>query len=381
MGEMQRLTISDIGELYDGPHATPKRRDDGPYFLNISSLKSGRLDLAASDHVSEEDYTKWTRRVTPQGGDLLFSYETRIGEAALMPDGVRACLGRRMALLRPDQSVVVPRFLIYYYLSPEFQKVIESHTIHGATVNRIGLATMSKWEISIPDLSEQQAIAEVLGAIDDKIAANDQVITKLDELAAAEYEKAIRTGARHVTLNEIAQFHNKRRIPLSIKERDIRVGTVPYYGAAGRLGSVDEALFDEKLVLLGEDGTVTREDDRPVVQYIWGPAWVNNHAHVLTGMTISTETLRFAVARPTVAHLVTGAVQPKLSMGNLKKLVLEIPTNLTALELTTSRFSALTRAVTEQNQVLYATRDELLPLLLSGTVRVRDAEKVVEEVV
>lgn len=106
MGEMQRLTISDIGELYDGPHATPKRRYDGPYFLNISSLKSGRLDLAASDHVSEEDYTTWTRRVTPQGGDLLFSYETRIGEAALMPDGVRACLGRRMALLRDRKSVV-----------------------------------------------------------------------------------------------------------------------------------------------------------------------------------------------------------------------------------------------------------------------------------
>jgi len=92
---MQIVTIAELAEIYDGPHATPTRRDEGPYFLNIASLKDGRLDLAESDHVSETDYERWTRRVTPGHGDMLFSYETRLGSAALMPEGVRACLGSR----------------------------------------------------------------------------------------------------------------------------------------------------------------------------------------------------------------------------------------------------------------------------------------------
>jgi type I restriction enzyme S subunit len=154
-----------LGELFDGPHATPTRIAEGPYFLNISSLKSGRLDLAESDHVSESDFSKWTRRVTPQVGDLLFSYETRLGEAALMPSGVRACLGRRMALLRPDRGRMNPEYLLHFYLSPRFQRTIAERTVHGATVPRIGLATMGDWDVEVPELEEQQTIAATLRSL------------------------------------------------------------------------------------------------------------------------------------------------------------------------------------------------------------------------
>ena len=180
---MKTYTISEIAQVFDGPHATPKRQDSGHYFLNISSLSRGRLDLDLSDHVSDEDFAKWTRRVTPLAGDLLFSYETRLGEAALMPEGVTACLGRRMGLLRPNRNLVDPRFLLYFYLAPPFQKLIEQNTIHGATVNRIPLNSMGSWSVRLPQLPEQQAIAEVLGALDDKIAANTALATKSLELA------------------------------------------------------------------------------------------------------------------------------------------------------------------------------------------------------
>jgi type I restriction enzyme S subunit len=80
--------IGDIAEVFDGPHATPKKLDTGPHFLSISSLEKGRLDLSKSAFLSEEDFKKWAKRVTPKEGDLLFSYETRLGEAALMPAGV-----------------------------------------------------------------------------------------------------------------------------------------------------------------------------------------------------------------------------------------------------------------------------------------------------
>ena len=99
-------TVGDASEVFDGPHATPQKTVAGPWFLSISSLQSGRLDLAESAHLGEQDFGQWTRRVTPTAGDVLFSYETRLGEAALMPRHVRACLGRRMALLRPRTHVV-----------------------------------------------------------------------------------------------------------------------------------------------------------------------------------------------------------------------------------------------------------------------------------
>lgn len=227
MGDLQRLTIADLGELFDGPHATPTRRDAGPYFLSISSLKSGRLDLAESNHVSEEDFTKWTRRVIPQANDLLFSYETRLGEAALMPNGIRACLGRRMALLRPDESVVDPRFLIYYYLSPEFQRIIETNTIHGATVNRIGLATMPEWEVRIPELAEQRAIAEVLGALDDKIAANDRVVSSAEELMVSHAT----TASSHCRVDDLAR-QSKESVKAGEFGDEVKLFSLPAFDQA-----------------------------------------------------------------------------------------------------------------------------------------------------
>ena len=377
---MSELTVRNLGTIFDGPHATPPRIESGPYFLNISSLNDGRLELDQSDHLSEADFQKWTKRVEPAEGDLLFSYETRLGEAALMPADVRACLGRRMALIRPNRSVVNPKFLLYFYLSPAFQRTIEQHTIHGATVNRISLSTMGGWPVSIPSLDEQQAIAEVLGALDDKIAANTKLVSLIDAHMGLEYTATVLGSASDLPLDEVAEFHNRKRVPLSARERAQRSGNVPYYGASGVFGTVDTAIFDEPLVLVGEDGSVINDDGTPVSQYIWGPAWVNNHAHVLTGKGISTELLFLAIRRAQVATLVTGAVQPKINMGNLKRLTLEIPSvdRRGRLEQIVKAETASKRAAIEENQTLAATRDALLPQLMSGELRVKDAEKALE---
>jgi type I restriction enzyme, S subunit len=99
-GEWRELAIGELAEIFDGPHATPPKTSDGPVFLGISNLAQGRLDLANTEHLSEEDYMRWTRRVEPQTGDVVFSYETRLGEAAFIPSDLRCCLGRRMGLLR-----------------------------------------------------------------------------------------------------------------------------------------------------------------------------------------------------------------------------------------------------------------------------------------
>ena len=183
MGSDFITKIGEIAEVFDGPHATPKKIDTGPYFLSISSLENGQLDLSKSAHLSEEQFVKWTKRVTPREGDVLFSYETRLGEAALMPGGVKACLGRRMGLLRPNLNKVLPEYLLYAYLSPAFQSEIKKRTNHGATVERISLKELPDFEIRIPALSEQKSTVKVLKALNEKIALNNQVNQTLEQMA------------------------------------------------------------------------------------------------------------------------------------------------------------------------------------------------------
>jgi type I restriction enzyme S subunit len=169
-GEWREVPIGQLAEIYDGPHATPPKTNDGPVFLGISNLASGRIDLANVEHLSEDDYVRWTRRVEPVDGDVVFSYETRLGEAAIIPHGLRCCLGRRMGLLRVRPGKVDKRFLLYAYLGPQFQETLRSRTIHGSTVDRIPLIDMPSFPIEIPaSIDEQRAIAHILGTLDDKI--------------------------------------------------------------------------------------------------------------------------------------------------------------------------------------------------------------------
>ncbi|PLR41976.1 restriction endonuclease subunit S [Chimaeribacter arupi] len=179
-------SLGDVADVYDGPHATPKKLEQGDaIFLSISSLEQGRLNLEQSSYISEEDYIKWTRRVTPQPGDVVFSYETKIGEASIIPEGLRCCLGRRMGLLRAKRNKVIPDFLLYAYLSPAFQEVIREKTIHGSTTDRLSIKEMPSFKIQIPDVRKQNGIIKILKSIDDKLELNQQVNKTLEQMAQA----------------------------------------------------------------------------------------------------------------------------------------------------------------------------------------------------
>jgi type I restriction enzyme, S subunit len=184
MSEWKEYKVGDLCHgIYDGPHATPEKTNHGPIFLGISNLSSGRIDLSDVDHLSEESFRKWTRRITPQANDVVFSYETRLGEAALIPDGLRCCLGRRMALMRPNLEKVDPQFLLYVYLSPAFQETITARTIYGSTVNRIALIEFPSYPIKVPSLKIQKSISSILSNIDRKIDNLRRQNETLEEIA------------------------------------------------------------------------------------------------------------------------------------------------------------------------------------------------------
>lgn len=270
-----------------------------------------------------------------------------------------------------------PNYLRYLLMSE--QETVR-RVAYGTTHQTMYYPDAKALHILIPSVPQQRAVAEVLGALDDKIAANDRVVGAVKALIGRRLAATLRDGSKTVALGEVARFHNSKRVPLSARQREERRGSVPYWGANGVIDYVDEPIFDEPLLLVGEDGSVQDDVGRPVTHYVWGPTWVNNHAHVLTGVGISTELLRYVVDAGNVAHLVTGAVQPKLSMGNLKRLELAIPTDLGSIEPLCKALQSRLVAATQETRQLAEVRNTLLPHLMSGRITVREAEKAVEGV-
>jgi type I restriction enzyme, S subunit len=88
-------------------------------------------------------------------------------------------------------------------------------------------------------------------------------------------------GWEWATLGELVDVLDHKRVPVSAQEREHRKGNVPYYGAAGQVGWIDQKIFDEDLILLGEDGVQFFDQYKPKAYSVSGPSWVNNHAHVL----------------------------------------------------------------------------------------------------
>ena len=176
--------------LYDGPHATPAPSNSGPIFLGIKNIaEDGSIDLSDIRHIAEEDFPKWTKRVTPQSGDIVFSYEATLHRYALIPPGFRGCLGRRMALIRVNPDRCDYKFLYFYLRSAMWRQVIESKQVIGATVDRVPLIKFPDFPVLAPEVGTQKQIASILSAYDDLIENNKRRIAILEKMAEEIYRE------------------------------------------------------------------------------------------------------------------------------------------------------------------------------------------------
>lgn len=387
-----KAKISDIcSDIFDGPHATPPVSKDGAIFLGISNITpDGHLDLSNPKYINEADLPKWTKRVTPLEGDIVFSYEATLNLYAIIPPGFHGCLGRRMALIRPNENKVLGKFLFYYFFSDEWRKTIAENTVIGATVDRIPLIRFPNFPVSYPSIEKQFKIVEVLSSYDDLIKNNRKQIKLLEEAAQRLYKEwfvdlrfpghettpivnGIPKGWHEGTIQDVVIYHDKKRKPLSGMQRAEMQGEYRYYGAASILDYVNDYLFDGTYLLLGEDGTVVTEDGFPVLQHVTGKFWVNNHAHVLTGQPgYPTEYLYMMFKSTKVKDVVTGAAQPKISQARLsnKKIIVPSKQLVSAYcDITGPMFKEIIN-LEHQITVLKEARDRLLPKLMSGEIEV-----------
>lgn len=178
--------VRPIGKLvegiYDGPHATPAESESGPIFLGIKNLTGTRLELANIRRISENDWSKWTRRIEPTHGDIVFSYEATLGFFAVIPPEIRCCLGRRLALIRPHTEDGAGLFWFHQFISIPFQQMLDKHTIHGATVNRIALKAFPSYSVLNPPEALKLAFNDLVEPLWATIHSNQAHLNTLTQL-------------------------------------------------------------------------------------------------------------------------------------------------------------------------------------------------------
>ncbi|HZI12201.1 MAG TPA: restriction endonuclease subunit S [Myxococcus sp.] len=175
--------VSDVCEgLYDGPHATPPESESGAVFLGIKNFTPTSLDLTEVRHIAETDYPNWTKRVVPAHEDIVFTYEATLGFFALIPPGLRCCLGRRTALVRPRRNERNAHFLFHWFIAPPFQEFLRAHRHPGSTVERILLKEFPDYPVLMPPAALIARFEEVAAPIWARIHSNQAEASALRSL-------------------------------------------------------------------------------------------------------------------------------------------------------------------------------------------------------
>jgi type I restriction enzyme S subunit len=240
-----------------------------------------------------------------------------------------------------------PEYLLYALraMEAEFRRMTM-----GSTHQTIYMPDIRRLSIPVPSLDEQERIVGFLRAklprVDTHIAKKERLIELLQEKRQALITQAVMKGLNPYVrmkdsrvewigqtpdhwsvgrLKAFVTFLNHKRVPLSGEERSILGKLFPYYGASGIIDYVDRYLFEEDLILVGEDGANILARSSPLAFVAHGRYWVNNHAHVLRPRSGD---VRFWAARlESISYVpfASGSAQPKLTMEALGSISFSAP--------------------------------------------------------
>ena len=389
--EWKEVKIGDLGQIITGK--TPKTA--------IRENWGGKIPfLSPSDDMSNKTSPVTARTLTELG--VAEVAKCLIPANSICVSCIGSDLGKvvktdRELVTNQQINTIVPHSNIdsdfVYYLMCIVGKELNYISKTSTAVPIINKSTFSDWDIVIPrETEDQRRIASILSSLDRKIELNNKINADLEEMAQAIFKNwfvdfepfkdgkfvdselgMIPEGWKVGTLFDIAEIFDKKRKPLSGNVREKMDKIYPYYGATSCMDYVDDYIFDGIYTLIGEDGSVVKENGLPYMQYVWGKMWVNNHAHILQGKNgYSTEMIHALLSITNIKFLVTGAVQAKLSQGNMQKILVAIPPKnvLDEIRPVIDNLYSKIRINTDENSRLSLLRDTLLPRLMSGELEV-----------
>lgn len=373
-------------------HASERTKEGVPFYCSKEIIQKVKgEDVTECDYISEDAYKSVKEKYgVPQVGDLLITTRGTYGVPYIYKDYDKFYFADgNLTWLKDFDDELDVEYLYYWINSYEGQKKIDA-IAKGTAQKAVPIATLKQIEIEIPDISTQKKVVCILKAYDELIENNQKQIKLLEEAAQRLYKEwfvdlrfpgyegteivdGVPEGWRYGSITDISICFDKSRKPLSSIERENQAKIYPYYGAASLMDYVEKYIFDGVYLLFGEDGTVITSDGTPMLQYVWGKFWVNNHAHVFQGKEeYSTEFLYMLCKHMKVSDVVTGVAQPKISQGRLNEKKILLPDKDLAAKYSKSTEPIFKRIRRLNDEVLMCkeARDRLLPKLMSGEIEV-----------
>mgnify|MGYP000295480327 FL=1 len=365
----ERIVIKEICEVYDGPHATPKKTVDGPVYLGIDAITDdGKINAKEFAHLSEEDYIKWTKRVTPQYGDIVFSYEATLGRYALIPKDFYGCLGRRLAIIRNVSKDIDTLWLYYYFLSPEWKQFIQSKIIKGSTVNRISVEDFPTYTVPNISIKVQRKIANILSKIDEKIALNNNINDNLEQQMHLIFENMMTKASTHKLSGEYTIAQNLATAVTGKEDANFSVpnGKYKFFTCSNTPLLCEEYVFDSSSILIAGNGDFN-------VKHYSGKFNAYQRTYVLTpdkkyfGLLYLASLYRINSFKSRSS----GSIVKFITKSDVENIPVFIPNDMFYLQ-ELNKLIYLQEQNKLENELLVNLRDWLLPMLMNGQATISD---------
>jgi len=353
-------------------------------------MDSGRVNFDLASHINQAARDR-IRKGIGSPLDVLLSHKGTVGKVAWVggdpPEFV--CSPQTTFYRSLDHSSLEPRFLYFYLQSPSFKAQLASRKGETDMADYVSLTEQRRLRISLPPISEQRAIAEVLGAVDDKIEANRKATLVAEDLVTAAFRYAMaQIGDRDVPLFDVVDFifgepfksteFNSAGLgrPL-IRIRDLKTFSPQFWTTEAR---PRETIVEPGDIVVGMDA-----EFRPT---LWrGMAGLLNQrvCMALPRDLGCRAFIRELLVEPLaeIESFKTGTTVTHLNKSDLEAVKVSVPES-TAV----ARFDAVAEPLREtivalhrENMRLSSLRSTLLPRLLCGEVRVRDPESLVGQAV
>ena len=368
--------------IVDCLHKTAPINELGNYFaVGTPAMRGNSIDYSLARRIDDITFDEWTKRLRPRYGDLLLAREAPVGPVVRIPIEENVAPGQRTVLLRPDTAKVISDYLYYLLIAPEQQERL-NQPVGGSTVAHLNVADVRSFRLpDVPPLMEQRRIAEVLGALDDKIESNRRTAVKCYEVA-----------------NEL--FHQAASVNRKLDEvSEVRMGVSPpgsSYNETGEGMAFFQGVRDFSFLhpvarvytnepkRLAAPGDILFSVRAPVgrLNIADSPCCIGRGLAAITSnrSAICLFALRAAAAeweKFSAEGTVFGAVNQK----SLKSTFIPWPNPLAEQELENqlSLLIAIASQSERESISISKLRDALLPELMSGRMRVDEAGRLVTE--
>lgn len=389
-----------LGKMLDARRLTGEW--SGRYLRNVDV----QWDAVSIEDLPVMDFTPSEReRYLLRPGDLLVCEGGEVGRTAVWSGELDECFYQRaIHRLRPRSSDEVPRFFFFLMYALARQGVFTAGG-NPNTIDHLTAVQLRHHRVPFPPATEQGSIAAFLdretAKIDALVANKERLIELLQEKRTALITRSVARGLdpnapmkdsgvewlgeipahwQVKKLSRLSKCLDGKRVPLNAEERGRMQGDYPYWGANSIVDYLDQWLFDEELVLLGEDGAPFFDKTHPVAFLVAGRIWVNNHAHVLRPLgTVDSRFLAHALNCVDYRAFIDGSTRDKLTQGAMRGIPVQCPAVQEQgaiaiyLDRETTGFEELISRIRKATDHLKELRTALISAAVTGKIDVREA--------